>query len=128
MPWEVMIQRADGQALGDKESVIGAMQAAIPGLEFGFEPSGLEKIAKARAAGIEFPECLRTFFQTQPARTVAAGTLDGCSVNFYGFDEVTLLTVSLEIRGNGDPTASLLALCLQQGWIAIDCASQRPLG
>ena len=128
MPWDLTIQREDGQALEERESVVNAIRVALPQIEFGREPSGLERIELARAQGIEFPDVLRKHFESQPGKVTGEGILDGCSVRFYGFESAPLLAFEIEVRGSGDPTASLLSLCRQQGWIAIDCATQRPLG
>ncbi|HUG90967.1 MAG TPA: hypothetical protein VML55_09045, partial [Planctomycetaceae bacterium] len=68
MAWVVYIEPANGSALGALEDVRERMQAALPGIVFYREPSGLEKIA---AVSFEFPDFLREHLERQPAEIQA---------------------------------------------------------
>lgn len=127
MPWEVVIQLADGAEPGDVASVRERMTAALPGIHFCTEPSGPEKIAAARAMGVEFPEVIRKNLEQRPATLQADFQGDEFSMRFYGFESQPLRTIYVEVRGNGNPLPALAALCRPHGWIAVDCASGRPL-
>lgn len=127
MPWEVTIRRPDGSPLGDIESVRRQMTSAVPGIQFHQEPSGSERIAAARKAGVELPEVIRQHMENQPATARAEYDSGEFSVSFYGFERIPLSSVLAEVRGNGDPVSILAALCLPNGWIIIDAASGEPV-
>jgi hypothetical protein len=127
MPWEITIRRADGGVLGDLAAIRQKFVAAIPGLQFYFEPSGPDKIAAARAIGLEFPDVIRQHFEQRPATEQADYEGDGFSMRFYGFDAQPLSTVYAEVRGNGNPSPILAALCCPNQWVAIDVANRQPI-
>jgi hypothetical protein len=127
MPWEVVIQLADGAEPGEVASVCDRMTAALPGIYFYTEPSGPEKIAAAREMGVEFPEVIRKHMEQRPATLQADFQGDEFSMRFYGFESQPLRTIYVEVRGSGNPLPALAALCRPHGWIAVDCASGQPL-
>lgn len=123
MPWEVTIRRADGSALGDVESVQQQIVTAVPEMKFYREASGPEKIAIARAQGVEFPEVILRHFESMPAKLGAVFQGDMFTVSLYGFEAVPMQMIHAEIRGDGNPVPVLAALCLPCGWVAVDDAS-----
>lgn len=127
MPWEITIRRGDGEPLGDLTTVRELFVAAIPGLQFYREPSGPEKIAAARAMGVEFPDVLRQHMETRPATEQADYEGDGYSIRFYGFNGQPLSAVYAEVRGNGNPLPALAALCRPNKWVATDDANGQPV-
>ena len=127
MPWEVTIRRADGKPLGDLSSVRQQIAVAVPAMEFYREPSGQEKIAAARVAGIEFPDVIRQHMEEQPATEQSEFEGDGFSVRLYGFNAQPLLEIYAEVRGNGNPVPVLAALCCPHGWVAIDDTNGKPV-
>jgi hypothetical protein len=127
MPWEITIRRPDGSPLGDLVSVRHQMTHAVPGIVFYQEPSGTEKVAAYRRAGIELPEIVRHSLEKHPARVRAEFKSGEFSVSFYGLESEILCSVLAEVRGNGNPVSVLAALCLPNGWIVIDDASGRPV-
>jgi hypothetical protein len=127
LPWEVTIRRPDGAPLGDYSAVRQQISAVLPGIQFRRLPSGQEKIADARAIGIEFPEVLRQHLEQQPAVEQAEFEGDGFSIQLYGFGSCPLAAFHAELRGDGDPVPVLRALCVPNGWIAVDDSSGRPM-
>ncbi len=127
MPWEITIRRADGAPLDDLEIVRQQILSALPNIQFQRESSGLEKIAFARAKGVEFPEVLLRHFEQQPAKERAEFNGDGFSVVLYGFEAQPLVAIHAEVRGDGNPAPILAALCLPHGWVAVDDASGEPV-
>src|SRR5687768_951308 len=103
MPWEVTIRRADGEPLGDVPAVRERIEATVAGMRFFQEPSGAERVAAARARGIEFPDSIRQIFEKQPAKVQAVFEGDGLSVLLYGFEAEPLSALHAEVRGAGDP-------------------------
>jgi hypothetical protein len=127
MPWEVTIRSPDNAALGDAATVREKITAAIPGIQFHVEPSGAEQIIAARAIGVEFPDAIRKHMEGRPARLQAEFEGDAFYMQLYGFDSQPLCMIHLEIRGNGNPMPALAALCVRNGWVAIENASGQPL-
>lgn len=123
MPWEVTIRRTDGSALGDMESVQQQIVAAVPEMKFYRESSGPEKIAIARAQGVEFPQVILRHFESLPAKLGAVFQGDMFTVSLYGFGAVPLQMIHAEVRGEGNPVPVLAALCRPNGWVAVDDAS-----
>lgn len=117
MSWDVTIRHADGSPLGERESVKRAISAVFAGVQFYREPSGPEKIAAARAAGIEFPDILRQHFEQQSATEQADFESDGFSARFFLEAEPELLSVAVEIRGDTERAMPFLRrLSSQSGW------------
>jgi hypothetical protein len=127
MPWEVTIRRSDSEPLGDLAMVRRQIIDALPGIRFRREPSGSEKIAAARAVGIEFPDVLRQHFEQPPATEQAEFEGDGFSMVLYAFEAQPLRAVHVEVRGKGNPVPVLAALCRPNGWVAVDDASGQPV-
>ena len=127
MSWEVTIRRADGAPLGDLVTLRQQIGDALPGTQFQREPSGQEKIAAARAAGVEFPDIIRQHLESRPATELAEFEGDGISVVLYGFEAEPLSAIHAEVRGEGNPVPVLAALCRPQGWGAVDDASGQPI-
>lgn len=127
MPWEVTIRKADGAPLGDLKVVRQQIISALPTIQFQRESSGLEKIAFARAKGVEFPEVILRHFEQQLATERAEFYGDGFSVVLYGFETQPLIAIHAEVRGDGKPLPLLATLCLPHGWMAVDDASGEPV-
>jgi hypothetical protein len=127
MPWEVTIRRTDSAPLGDLATVRQQIAAALPAMRFHREPSGPEKIAAARAAGVEFPDVIRQHLEQRPATERAEVAGDGVSMVLYGFEAQPLTAVHAEIRGDGNPLPVLAALCRPNAWVAVDHARGRPI-
>jgi hypothetical protein len=128
MPWEVIIQAADGAELGDVRLVREKITTSLPGIEFYMEPSGAEKIAAARAMGVEFPDVIRNHLEQRAASLHADFEGDGFSMQFYGFESQPLQTFYVDVRGSGNPLPALAALCRRNGWVAIECANRSTIG
>lgn len=76
MPWEVTLQRIDGQPLGELAALRTCIESALPAIQYHTEPSGLEKLEAAKKMGVEFPDVLRTHFENPPAKLNAVFTAD----------------------------------------------------
>jgi hypothetical protein len=127
MPWEVTIKRLDGAPLGDLASVRQQITNALPAIQFYRVPSGLEKIAAARAAGVEFPDIIRQHLEGRPATEQAEFEGDGFLVTLYGFRAESLDAIYAEVRGDGNPVPVLAALCRPNEWVAIDGTCGQPV-
>lgn len=127
MPWEVTIRRADGAPLGGLAAVQQQITAAVPAVEFRREPSGLEQIAAASAARVEFPEIIRQHLVRRPATELAEFAGDRFSIVLYGFEAQPLAAIHAEVRGDGNPVPALAALCRSHAWVAVDDASGEPV-
>ena len=127
VPWEITIRRADGAPLCDLAAVRQEIADALPSIQFLREPSGNEKIAAARAVGVEFPDIIRHHLENGPATERAEFEGNGFSVVLYGFEAEPLSAIHAEVRGQGNPLPVLAALCRPHGWVAVDDASGQPI-
>lgn len=127
MPWEVTIRRADGAPLGDLAYVRQQITNALPAIQFYRAPSGLERIAAARAKGYEYPDIIREHFEGLPATDRAQFEGDCFSVELYGFQAEPLNEIYANVRGDGNPMPMLAALCRPNEWVAIDDTSGQPV-
>jgi hypothetical protein len=127
MPWEVTIRRADSAPLGDLATVREQISTALPGVQFHRQPSGQEKIAAARAMGVEFPDIMRQHLEQLPATEQAEFEGDRLSLVLYGLDAQPLTALRAEVRGNGNPVPVLTALCVPNAWVAVDDATGNPI-
>jgi len=123
MPWEVTICSVTDEPLGDRDSVVNLISAAVSGMSWIEEPPLLERIK-------DMPDHpFHALIPTWPAETrgsFARPTLLGdfdageFSVQLYGFESRPIKSVHAEIRGNGNPLPLLAAICIPNGWVAID--------
>jgi hypothetical protein len=120
MPWEVTLQRIDGQPMGELAALRAGIESAIPGIQYHTEPSGLERLEAARKMGVEFPDVLRTHFENLPAKLNAVFVTENLMVRIYGFESRPLTRLHAEIRGNENPAPVLRQLCALNSWIAVD--------
>jgi hypothetical protein len=127
MPWEITIRRVDGAPLGDFVSVRQQIELALPPIRFYRAPSGPERIAAARATGVEFPDVIRKHLEQSPAKDEAEFEGEGISIRLYGFGNQPLDAIHAEVRGSGNPVPALTALCRPNGWFAIDDANRQPV-
>ena len=78
-------------------------------------------------AGVEFPDFVRKHMESSPARLEALFEGDAFIMEMYGFDSQPVTMFYVDIRGNGNPMPALAALCVPNGWAAIENASGQPL-
>lgn len=83
------IKHRDGKPLGTVPAVQQALASAFPGIKFGREPSGAEKLRIATAQGITFPDIFRKHFESSRAQEGAEYQGPEFSAQFhFGPDEV----------------------------------------
>jgi hypothetical protein len=127
MPWELTIWSSDGAPLGAVAAVQQQIMSALPDIQFCEVPSGADEIAAARAIGVEFPDIIRKHMEQRPATMQAELVGDGFSIKLYGFESQPIRSLYLDVRGDANPVPALAALCVPNGWVAIDNASGQPL-
>lgn len=120
MAWEVTFQRTDSQALGDVPTIRKSLEAAIPGIQYCAEPSGLQKLEAAAKMGVKFPEVLIKHFENLPAKLYAVHSSDNLTITIYGFEAEPLSRLHAEIRGTQNPGPILRTLCQHNSWSALD--------
>jgi hypothetical protein len=130
MPWEVTIRRADGSSLGDRGEVVRRISEAVSAMTWVEEPPFLERIKDMpdhpfHALIPTWPEEVRASF----SRPKLYGDFEGdrFSIRVYGFEGQPISAVNAEVRGDGNPMPVLAALCLPNGWVAIDNRSGQPV-
>ena len=128
MPWEITIRTADGLPLGEREVVRERIADAFPGVQFYWEPSGLEKIAAFRATGQEFPDILRKHLERTPSKEQGDFEGDNFSVRFYLGTEATIADVDADVRGETKRALShLRRLATMWNWVVVKCGGEEPL-
>lgn len=117
MPWDLTIVNAKDrqEPLGERDEVIARFAAALPGviLQAAPRPSA-EHIA-------QLPESLRRHAMRKPQLN-ADFEDDALSIQFYAQDRPHIDAIGAEVRGNGNPIPALAALCLPNGWSAVNLA------
>ena len=130
MPWEVTIRHSKDKTLGVRDDVVNRISKAIPGMKWIEEPSLLERIKSMP----DHP--FHSLIPTWPEETRASLSrsqllgdfeADEFSVQLYGFESKRLKAVHLEIRGEGNPLPLIAAICVPNGWIAVDDSTSQPL-
>ena len=123
MPWEATIRGSDEKPLGDRETAVKLISAAVPAMEWHEEPPFLERIKHMpdhpfHALIPTWPEETRASF----GRSKLYGDLDvgEVSIRVYGFEFQPIDSLRAEIRGDGNPVPMLAAICLPNGWFATD--------
>src|SRR5262245_41348550 len=124
MPWELTIRAADGQPLGDRDSVVKRASTAVPGITWLEVPPFLERIKDMpdhpfHALIPTWPEATRASF----ARASLQGDFkaEDFSIRLYGFETRPIASINVEVRGAGNPVPVLAALCIPNAWTAVDC-------
>jgi hypothetical protein len=120
MPWEVTLQRIDGQPMGELSALRTRIESAVPDIQYHTEPSGLERLEAAKKMGVQFPDVLITHFENLPAKLNAVYTAKNLMVRIYGFESQPLTRLHAEVRGNENPAPVLRQLCALNSWIAMD--------
>jgi hypothetical protein len=125
MPWEVTISSPHGEPLGDRDAVVKRISTAVPNIMWIEEPPLLERIKDMpdhpfHALIPTWPEETRTSFSR--AKLLAELDAEDLSIQLYGFETQPIASLNVEVRGAGNPVPALAALCIPNGWIAIECA------
>ena len=113
MPWTVHIRPRDGTALGTLDEVRGILTDRLHGVRFWRDPSGAEK-AK------HLPEAHRQMFAELfghlPADTRGSYDCDQLSFEFFLGSNDVVRTLTVDIRGDGNPILVLRELGNETGW------------
>lgn len=123
MPWELTISAGSGEPLGDRQSVVDHISNALPSLQWFEEPPFLEQIQDM--PDHPFHKLIPTWppeIQASFACSKLLGDLatDDFSIQFYGFESQSLLTLGVEVRGSGNPIPALASICVPKKWLATE--------
>jgi len=112
------IKRPDGEPLGERKAVQAVIAAVFPGIVFGQEPSGVEKIKRAAKRGIVFPDVIRQHMEAAPAEFTGNYQGQGCSASFFLGPSEVVRQIHVDLRGKtGDLSPMFAELQRQQHWI-----------
>ena len=130
MPWEITIRALNDEPLGDRDTVVKLITAAIPAIRWIEEPPLLQRIKDMpdhpfHALIPTWPEETRARF----AQSKLLGDFEApeFSVQLYGFEAKPISSVCVEVRGNGNPLPFLAAICKPNGWFATDDRDGQPV-
>jgi hypothetical protein len=127
MPWEITIRTADGSPLGERDMVRERIRDAFPGVQFYWEPSGLEKIAAFRATGQEFPDIIRKHLERTPSKEQGDFEQDEFSVRSYLQTGPTIEEVDADVRGESKRVfPHLQRLATMWNWVVAECGREEP--
>ncbi len=123
MPWELTISAGSGEPLGDRQAVVDHISTALPSLQWFEQPPLLEQIKEI--PDHPFHKLIPAWppeIQASFARSKLLGDLeaDDFSIQLYGFEEQPLLTLSVEVRGDGNPIPALASICVPKNWLATE--------
>jgi len=122
MSWDLTVRSAEG-SIGSLDAVRQSLLRIFPAIQFGSEPSGVEKLRAAETQGVRFPAFLRETMISQPAKHGADLEGDGVSLRFYFGSEDTVRDIHVEVRGAGDPFPLLRQIAAVDGWQVVDDAT-----
>jgi hypothetical protein len=116
MPWDITIlaDPARRNPLGNRDDVIAKFAAVFPGVTLQQPPVPSDEWLAM------MPEILReNFLRPKLAADVVAGDV---SIQFYAGGGPVIESLGVEVRGDGNPIPALAALCVPNGWIAMNTA------
>jgi hypothetical protein len=111
------IFRADGAPLGDRETVVKILRRHFDGVEFGWAPSGADKLAAMKSQGIEPPEVLEEHLLGQPAKYEGVYDGRGWSAQFLFGNADGIEKLDVVIRGETNLATEVIEeLVSKTGW------------
>jgi hypothetical protein len=117
MGWELSIRGNSStapQALGARQAVCEHFEVRLTGLKLNPWPQAFADHMKAKLAALGVP-CVPRL-----EGNYNAGDL---SIEFSCADAETILEMSANVRGNGNPLPALRALCAGTSWVVIEDAT-----
>jgi len=130
MPWELSVAHPNGHRLGSPKEVKAKLSRVWPQLEWETAPPLLEQIQEDPEHPVH---ALLPTWSAEMRRRAAlpktVGMLEGASFSFeiFGLDDDPVEDFYLDVRGNGDPTPTLMQLKSQVGWVLKELATDRIL-
>ena len=130
MPWELTIRAPSDEPLGDRETVVKRIAAAVPAIRWIEELPLLEQIKDM--PDHPFHALIPTWLEETRARFAQSKLLGNFetpefSVQLYGLEAKPIPSVCVEVRGNGNPLPFLAAICKPNGWFATDDRDGQPV-
>lgn len=117
MAMEATLSRVDKRPLGDRDGIVKVFQQHFAGINFGWTPSGSEKIEAAHRQGIEFPQFLKEQLEKRPAIFEGDWSGPNCSLQLFWSGEASATEINLEFRGDwGALDPFWTELVQKQGW------------
>jgi len=120
MPWEVTIINGTPDSrkpLGTRDEVIAALASALPGVALRRPPTPPQEFLDM------MPQAVREAM-TRP-KLEADFEHEDYSMQFYAADAPQILSINVEVRGNGDPLPSLRSVCADTSWSVLDVGEDR---
>ena len=128
MPWELSAVPADSRpSLGSIAQVQELLRRALPRIQLFRDASGSEKIRAMEAQGIEIPQAIREAMMISGGAYQGLLEGNGWSIEFWlgqGADSVT--SVSMDVRGSGDPMPAIQRIMAIPGWKVVDVNGTTP--
>jgi uncharacterized protein DUF4440 len=113
MPWTVVVSRIDGEPFGDVEAVRAAIARQLPATRFWRDPSGADKAAF-------LPDQHRQLFMHlvghPPADERGLFEGDGFTLELFLGSQPDVKSITVDVRGDGDPLPALRLLCEPLDW------------
>lgn len=122
MSWDISIYSGsapDSSLLGPQSEVIAKLIAALPGVHFGLSLAPSDEMLAM------MPPTLREL----AANPGLEGEFDhpDFNIQFSSLNEDPLRFINCEVRGDGDPTGALRALCESTGWQVWDSVESKQI-
>jgi hypothetical protein len=113
MPWTIIVSRTDGEPFGDIDAVRAAIARQLPATKFWRDPSGADKAAF-------LPEQHRQLFMqlvgNLPADERGLFEGDGFTLELFLGSQPDVKSITVDVRGDGDPFPALRRLCEPLDW------------
>ena len=128
MPWELTVLHPHGHRLGSPKEVKSAISRVWPELQWEVLPPLLEEIKDQPDHPVHAllptwsPEMRR---RAALPKTVGILDVEAVSFEIYGVDDDPVEDFYVDVRGDGDPTPTLMRLKKTAGWSIKELAIDR---
>jgi hypothetical protein len=127
MGLDATLSRIDGRPLGHRDYLVRIFERHFRGIEFGWTPSGPERLATARSRGVEYPPAVREYYETAPSQFEGLWEGPDGWLQLYWDGEVGATHLNLEFRGEWNQSDTIWSEILPQyGWQIEYCSSLIP--
>ena len=133
MPWAVLITLPHEEPPGSRNEVVSRMGAALPAIHWETEPPLIDRMKEVPEHLLPQVEGFVARWSESERAYNSTSHLKGYFsegevwIEFFGFENEPIRFFYADVRGNGNPIPALAAICLPNGWTAIDFSENKQI-